>query len=398
MLCAITFANSTVEQFCSKERCSKEILTGSYKFRLTEFHVSATSRGRGGAILVKDGHLIYGRAQNDFVRIKLNVFENLRSSDLLLSSNKYEIGPPHYQRNFLPPARTYSDILLKSKRYPQKEFQPKIEGLVFHDGYYYCTWEEYSVKDDDIYFILARIKEGQKFWNTIYKSPPLRAPYLAMGTGGKIVVRGSYIYFSVGDFSLDRVNGLPSDVAAQNKELPWGKVMALKTDLSGVTFVYSLGHRNPQGLLVLDDGRILEAEHGPQGGDELNLVRADQNYGWPYRSFGTKYGTFEKYSDSIPIPKVSTNFVEPLFAFIPSPAITNLIQLHKFTDEWEGDVLLGSLKAESLFRIRILGDRVVFSEQIPIGFRVRELAQSGRTIYMLSDSGSLLKMELEVSQ
>ena len=187
----------------------------------------------------------------------------------------------------------------------------------------------------------------------------------------------------------------PNDIAPQNMEFPWGKVMAVNVSPLSSAVVYSLGHRNPQGLLVLDDGRILEAEHGPQGGDELNFIESGANYGWPYRSFGTKYGSFREYRDDIPIPNSSTHFVDPLYAFIPSPAITNLIQLHGFLDKWEGDLLLGSLKAESIFRIRISDTRVVFAEQIPVGFRVRELVQAGRSIFMLSDSGSILKMEPE---
>ena len=207
----LAVANISIAQDCTAAVCSKSIFAGNYKFLLTEFHISETSRGRGGAILIKDNYLIYGRAQNDFVGIKLDVFSRLHSESLALSMKSQKIDSQRYEINFLPRVRTNGDQLKRSKRYSYQEFLPKIEGLIFHEGYYYCTYEEYDVDMDDIYFILARVKPGQQSWTTVYKSPPLRAPYLAMGTGGKLAVRQGTIYFTVGDFSLDRVNGLPKE-------------------------------------------------------------------------------------------------------------------------------------------------------------------------------------------
>ena len=387
-----------IAENCNVQNCRNIINSIHYEFFTTKYDIFGTTRGRGGAILIKDNYLIYGRAQNDFIRINIDYFKKVIDVNSKTDINLNKINSTNYEKNFLPNIITNFEALKQSKRYLYKEFEPKIEGLIFHNGYYYCTYEKYEVDTDDIYFVLAKIKLGQKNWTEIYKTPPLKAPYLAMGTGGKMVVRGDIIYFTVGDFSLDRINGLPNDLASQNPKLPWGKVMAIDVNNLNGAFVYSIGHRNPQGLLVLKDGRILESEHGPKGGDELNFITKGGNYGWPFTSYGTKYNSFEEYNKDIQSPKINSKFIEPLFAFLPDAGITNLIQINNFKEKWQQDIVMGSLKAESIYRIRISSDRVIFSEQIYLGYRIRELAEHGKSIFMLTDDGAILKMDPIITQ
>jgi cytochrome c2 len=134
-----------------------------------------------------------------------------------------------------------------------------------------------------------------------------------------------------------------------------------------------MGHRNPQGIALLDDGRVLAIEHGPQGGDELNLIREGSNYGWPRESYGTTYrGT--QIPNSVSFGRHET-FEKPLFAWTPSITVSALTVVHGFDPAWDGDLLLGSLVDMSLHRVRIEGDRVMYSERIPIGSRVRDVMQ-----------------------
>ena len=148
------------------------------------------------------------------------------------------------------------------------------------------------------------------------------------------------ILFSVGDFSLDRKNNLPSDFAAQNPLSPFGKVIKLNT-ITGDNSIISMGHRNNQGLTVLKNGSIIASEHGPRGGDELNHIKEKGNYGWPFISFGTHYNSY-KLIDSIPYAKFKDDYtkkkilnerqrkyIEPFYSFVPSIAPTDIIQINR---------------------------------------------------------------------
>ena len=154
----------------------------------------------------------------------------------------------------------------------------------------------------------------------------------------------------------------------------------------------SLGHRNPQGLAVARDGRIWESEHGPQGGDEVNLIAQGANYGWPLVTYGVEYGSTAWPLD--PEGRDHGEFQEPALAFVPSVATSALIELQG--DEfprWDGDLLLASLRAETLYRLRLRGDRVIYAEPIRLGRRIRDLAQmpDGRVVAW-TDSGVLTEL------
>jgi cytochrome c2 len=175
---------------------------------------------------------------------------------------------------------------------------------------------------------------------------------------------------------------------AQDPEAQYGKI--LKVDLAtGVGQVVSMGHRNPQGIVVLDDGRVLSIEHGPQGGDELNLIRQGANYGWPRESYGTTYrGT--AIPDAVSYGRHET-FDKPLISWVPSITASAMTVARGFDPAWEGDLLVGSLVDMSLHRVRLEHDRVAYSERIPVGSRVRDVMQhpDGR-IVMWTDNEELI--------
>ena len=179
-------------------------------------------------------------------------------------------------------------------------------------------------------------------------------------------------------------------MAPQNIKLPWGKVNYI--DLKSNEFnVYTLGHRNALGLIVLKGGAMVVSENGPKGGDELNIIKKGMNYGWPYKSYGTKYDSFGDYSDSLPVKK-SAVYENPMFAFVPSIAPSQLIQVAGFDSKWDGDILLGSLKAMSIFHIKIFEEHVVYSEPIYIGHRIRDLQQCKDKFFLLTDDNSILQI------
>jgi hypothetical protein len=349
----------------------KFIKTAYMDLILEERRFSDAQRGRGGVITIVNGNIVMGKSDATFVKINPSSWE--------------------YENNYLPALVTGENDLKNSKRYKHKELLPRVEGLIFDKGTYYVTYTRYSREEDLIYFVVAKIKSKNKSWTKIYESPGLIAPYYTLGIGGKMAVKEGKLFFTVGDFSLDRVNGLTTDIAPQNTNLPWGKINYINLK-DGTQHPYTIGHRNPLGLVFLKDGTLLSTENGPQGGDEINVIKEGLNYGWPYESFGTNYGGFTEYKDNLPKRRSSVKYEAPIYAFVPSPALSEVIQISGFNKKWSDDLLVGSLKAMTLFHIKLKDNRVIFVEPINIGYRIRSLSQMGHELYVLTDDGTILKI------
>lgn len=213
-----------------------------------------------------------------------------------------------------------------------------------------------------------------------------------IAAGGRLLLAGNTLYFTIGDFDFSRIPETEFDFVAQNLNSSFGKIFEYNLSAHQVK-LKSIGHRNPQGLVLANDGRLLETEHGPEGGDELNVVMDGKNYGWPYQSYGTGYGIY-----SWPVRSVEGNknyFEEPLYVWVPSPAISPVIQVLRFNHAWNGDLLVGSLKAQSLFRLRLLRDRVLFSEPIWIGHRIRDIVEFENQIILMTDDPALVILTVD---
>lgn len=160
--------------------------------------------------------------------------------------------------------------------------------------------------------------------------------------------------------------------------------------------IFSYGHRNVQGAALHPaTGELWASEHGPQGGDELNLVRAGVNYGWPVITYGTNYGTGTKIGEGTAKPGMA----QPQKYWTPSPALSGMA----FYDgdrfpRWRGDLLIGALRAQALIRVRLEGERVVADEFMLRGAlpRVRDVRVGpDGYVYLLSDkpNGAVLRLE-----
>ena len=162
-------------------------------------------------------------------------------------------------------------------------------------------------------------------------------------------------------------------IVSDDPDAHLGKLVRIHVT-TGTAEILASGLRNPQGFARDADGTLWETEHGPQGGDELNILRPNLNYGWPYVTHGIEYG-----NEIWPYNKVQgrhDGFEMPVFSWTPAIAISNLIvsdsQLFPL---WKNDLLIASLKARSLFRVRVHEKRVVYVEQIHIGYRIRDITQ-----------------------
>ena len=176
-----------------------------------------------------------------------------------------------------------------------------------------------------------------------------------MAGGGIYALNSEEIVLTVGDYDFDGRNSDP--MYSQFLDVHYGKTFKVKVE-DGTTDLLSLGHRNSQGITVDNFGRIWSVEHGPEGGDELNLIKAGLNYGWPKVTNGTNYGKFEW-----PFSKAQgrhDGFEKPIYAWIPSIGISNIEVVRDFIDLWEQDLLITTLKTKTLFRVRTHNERIVF--------------------------------------
>ncbi len=146
---------------------------------------------------------------------------------------------------------------------------------------------------------------------------------------------------------------------------------------------WSSGHRTPYGLAFAPDGRLWEIEHGPRGGDELNLIEPGKNYGWPLVSYATNY-------DGTPIPSPDTrpDLTKPVIYWTPIIAPGNLIFYSgALFPQWKGSAFTGGMASKTLNRIIVDGANAKPAERWDMGFRVRDVEQApDGALWMLEDA------------
>lgn len=194
------------------------------------------------------------------------------------------------------------------------------------------------------------------------------------------------LLITIGEHGWDTIaRPLP---VSQLDDYDYGKTRILEVD-SGRLLPFTKGHRNPQGLFIDAAGRIWATEHGPRGGDELNLLESGRNYGWPYATLGTDYASLS-WPPAASAPAADT-FTEPQYAWLPSVGISALIGIRgDRLSRWTGNLLAGSLVGRALHRIAVDGDRVRYVESIPVGLRVRDLIEApGGDIWLWTDDGEV---------
>lgn len=138
--------------------------------------------------------------------------------------------------------------------------------------------------------------------------------------------------------------------------------------------IWTLGHRNVYGIAFAPDGRHWQTEHGPQGGDEVNLIAPGGNYGWPLVSNRRNNGA---QTNDIPDHAPGDGFVAPRFTWnvAPAPAGMFFYRGTMFAD-WQGDAIIGGLRSRSLLRLRFTGENVEVAQEIPMNVRIRHVSQA----------------------
>lgn len=195
---------------------------------------------------------------------------------------------------------------------------------------------------------------------------------------------------------------------AQSLNNHHGKVVRINTDGSApednpyvntpgaLPEIWSIGHRNMQGAAIHPaTGKLWTGEHGPQGGDELNIIEPGKNYGWPIITYGENYG-----GGKIGEGTHKEGMEQPVYKWVPSIATAGFMFYDgdKFP-EWKGNILMTSLRAQTLARLTLDGEKVVAEERLleqEIGERLRHIVQGpDGFIYLLSDesNGKIYRLE-----
>lgn len=217
--------------------------------------------------------------------------------------------------------------------------------------------------------------------------------------GSRIAFDGKgYVYFSVGDRGERK--------QAQDLASHAGKILRLNLDgsvpvdnpyvnkLGAKPEIWSYGHRNPQGLAFdAATNRLWSIEHGPRGGDEINLIKKGRNYGWPEVSYGREYMLPIAVGEGVSKPGMTS----PAKVYIPSIAPSSLLLYTgpAFPD-WQGQLFAGALKLQHINRVAVNKQAVPVSEVRMLeqyGQRIRALAQNeDGWIYFSTDSGDIARI------
>jgi glucose/arabinose dehydrogenase len=206
------------------------------------------------------------------------------------------------------------------------------------------------------------------------------------------------VYITMGERSA-----ADARVHAQDPTKTIGKVVRLKRDGSApadnpfaaqsgeAPKVWSYGHRNMQAAALDLQNRLWTVEHGPRGGDELNMPQAGKNYGWPIITYGIDYS-------GQPIGEGITSMEgmeQPVYFWDPVIAPSGmLVYSGNLFSEWRGDIFVGGLSASALVHLKLENDKVVSEERFDLGGRIRDVTQGpDGAIYVINESsGELLRI------
>lgn len=266
------------------------------------------------------------------------------------------------------------------------------------NSYIYLSYSDYSENKSHTSLIRAKLVNNSLVNSQIIFRPEEKFfTKRSLHFGSRIIFDDKgFIFFCIGDRG-DR------DLA-QNLDMPNGKIYRIRDDgtvpidnpfyytKGAIKSIWSYGHRNPQGLAIHPSTRQLwEAEHGPRGGDEVNIILRGHNYGWPVITYG------KNYSGTI-ISKLTHHegMDQPVFHWTPSIAVCGIAfyEGSQFP-EWKNNLLATSLKYERLHRVELDGMNMVKDEIIfEAESRVRdvEVGPDGIIYVALEDPGRIVKL------
>ena len=348
--------------------------TPNLQIRVDDVKTSTTSggnmRGAGLAVLSNDELLLGGGKTGGEVFLYNLSSKKLTKLASLISANR-RVNESRFAINdiaVLSQSQSAANLLIS---YPRLGLQRDCVEVVVE-----------NVNYDRINQKIKRVKT----WLVTKPCVPISA---VQHTSGRFaVIDSKSAYVTIGDLGYTQISN-------RKKRGDLGSIF--KVSSTSVS-KFSQGHRNAQGILLYNGKDLLAAEHGPRGGDELNLIKAGSDYGWPFVTYGQPYGS----GDYVRPTKTGTHagFVEPLKYWVPSIAPTELVQLPKSGwGDWSNQLVLGTLREQVLVFIAI-DERfaVTNTVNVDIGERIRDLeVLSTGELVATTDSGKLLVINQKAS-
>lgn len=348
--------------------------TPNLQIRVDDVKASTTSggnmRGAGLAVLSNDELLLGGGKTGGEIFLYNLSSKKLTKLASLISANR-RVNDSRFAINdiaVLSQSQSAANLLIS---YPRLGLQRDCVEVVVE-----------NVNYDRINQKIKRVKT----WLVTKPCVPISA---VQHTSGRFaVIDSKSAYVTIGDLGYTQISN-------RKKRGDLGSIF--KVSSTSVS-KFSQGHRNAQGILLYNGKDLLAAEHGPRGGDELNLIKAGSDYGWPFVTYGQPYGP----GDYVRPSKTGTHagFVEPLKYWVPSIAPTELVQLPKSGwGDWSNQLVLGTLREQVLVFIAI-DERfaVTNTVNVDIGERIRDLeVLSTGELVATTDSGKLLVINQKAS-
>ncbi len=262
------------------------------------------------------------------------------------------------------------------------------------NGWVYLSFSDQAPSYESMLKIVrGRIRDGR--WTdeeTIFAAAADDYGFGTRSYGGRLAFHDGYLFFTVGDrWDQDRAQDLSSPKGKVHRVRPDGRIPndnPFVERAGALGSIWSYGHRNPQGLAFDPaSGALWETEHGPRGGDELNLIKRGANYGWPLATFGVNY-------DGTPVAASSTapGTIAPMRHWTPSIATCALaFYTGDAFQRWRGHLFLGSLAKQQLWRFVVENGRIRHEELVAQGLgRIRDIdtGPDGRLYLSLETPGA----------
>lgn len=317
-------------------------------------------------------------------------------------------GDTAIELDIAPPPNGWDEMVAFERANSDYEFANyyfRYNAIDVHENQLFVSFSEWVASDScyrtsiatasvDGESPLSEVAITQDDWRLLYSTSPCLPPKLQHNAveghmaGGRIVISpDGTLFLASGDYGIDGTTA-PRSIA-QDPTYEYGKVIAIDIK-TGDAEILSQGHSNMQGIALDGFGEVYAVEHGRRGGDEFNHIVKGNDYGWPQVSLGTRY-------DRLPLPNSldygrHPYFDDPLYAWLPSIAVSSMTYIDDFHPSWNGDFVAGSLRGKSLFRIRMKDGRVLFNEHIFLGSRIRDVHQHGRELIVWTDGREVIKL------
>ena len=317
--------------------------------------------------LANTGELIYSNL-DDFKQNATKIPQTVIDSNIKLITNKF-----NFYNGFrnLNKEATYSNIGQDGWGESFKDV------LVIKDKLYVSFTEQINQECVKMSIIVGDINfqyiEFENFYSTKDCVDPNVEPYNAQQASGRMlhIASDNKLLFAVGDF---KKFNLPQD---QDSE--FGKVISIDL-LNNKSEIISIGHRNIQGMTLIDDEKVISTEHGPKGGDEINIISIDnvENYGWPISSYGDHYSEYLKttYASVAPLNKSHKDygFIEPIFYFTYEEINSNgFSQIISNYFDSTSDFFVTSLNGRTIYNLQVTNGPIELTPFIQTGERIRDI-------------------------